>query len=74
MLLGYTLSPTHAATGHGGNKELQDLLKAAGPDHARFFKLTLFEVCDIQLKRGQIMQIMHGDPLENSTQVAGIWT
>lgn len=46
---------TYATTGHGGNKELRDLLKEAGPDHVHFFQFTLLEVCDINSSDEQII-------------------
>jgi hypothetical protein len=37
----------YAKNGHGGNRELRDLLRAAGKDHTRFFQFSLLEVCDL---------------------------
>lgn len=37
----------YAKTGHGGNKELKQLLRANGDDHAYQFQFSLLEVCDI---------------------------
>lgn len=45
----------YARTGHGGNKELRDLLKNAEPNHVNFFQYTLLEVCDINASDEQII-------------------
>lgn len=37
----------YVKTGHGGNKELRDLLKRKGSQHANNFQFSLVEVCDI---------------------------
>ncbi|PYL06855.1 MAG: hypothetical protein DME33_12420 [Verrucomicrobia bacterium] len=37
----------YAATGHGGNKELREVLKQRGIEHAYKFRFSLVEVCDI---------------------------
>ncbi len=37
----------YAKNGHGGNRELRDLLKAEGSDHAQHFQFSLLEVCDV---------------------------
>ncbi len=38
---------SYATTGHGGNKELRDLLRAKGNDHADNLQFSLLEICDI---------------------------
>jgi hypothetical protein len=38
----------YAKTGHGGNRELKELLREEGPDHVAFFQLSLLEICDAQ--------------------------
>ncbi|PKK82025.1 MAG: hypothetical protein CVT49_15845 [candidate division Zixibacteria bacterium HGW-Zixibacteria-1] len=45
----------YATTGHGGNKELRDLLKNEEPHHVNFFQYTLLEVCDINSSDEQII-------------------
>ena len=45
----------YATSGHGGNRELCDLLKAEGPDHAQFFQFTLLEICDMNSSDEQII-------------------
>ena len=37
----------YANTGHGGNKELKQLLRDNGKDYAKSFQFALVEVCDI---------------------------
>jgi len=37
----------YAKSGHGGNKELRELLKTEGDDYAHNFQFSLVEVCDI---------------------------
>ena len=37
----------YAKSGHGGNKELRQLLRANGADYAKHFQFSLVEVCDI---------------------------
>jgi len=37
----------YAKTGHGGNKELRDLLRTEGAEHCHFFQFSLLEVCDL---------------------------
>lgn len=37
----------YAKTGHGGNKELRELLNREGQDYAKNFQFSLVEVCDI---------------------------
>ncbi len=37
----------YAKSGHGGNKELRDLLRDKGVDYANNFQFSLVEVCDI---------------------------
>jgi hypothetical protein len=37
----------YAKTGHGGNKELRELLRSRGERHARNFQFALLEMCDI---------------------------
>jgi hypothetical protein len=38
---------SYAKLGHGGNKELRELLKRKGEEHAHCFQFTMLEVCDI---------------------------
>ena len=38
---------SYAKTGHGGNKELRDLLRRKGRAHAEHFQFSLLEVCDL---------------------------
>jgi hypothetical protein len=45
----------YAATGHGGNKELRELLKQEGPGHVRNFQFSLVEVCDINASTEYIL-------------------
>jgi hypothetical protein len=45
----------YAKSGYGGNKELLDLLKQKGAEHAQFFQFTLLEVCDINSSDEQII-------------------
>lgn len=37
----------YANSGHGGNRELRELLRAEGNDYADNFQFSLVEVCDI---------------------------
>jgi len=37
----------YANTGHGGNKELRQLLNLKGPDHVDAFQYSILEVCDL---------------------------
>lgn len=37
----------YAKTGHGGNKELRQLLDANGVDHAHHLQFSILEVCDL---------------------------
>jgi len=37
----------YATFGHGGNKELRQLLRAKGDEYANNFQFSLLEVCDI---------------------------
>ena len=37
----------YAKTGHGGNKELRDLLRSEGKEYSQYFQFTLLEVCDL---------------------------
>ena len=37
----------YAATGHGGNRELRELLRDEGPSYANNFQFSIVEVCDI---------------------------
>lgn len=37
----------YAKTGHGGNKELKQLLKLHGVDHAQSLQMSILEVCDL---------------------------
>ena len=37
----------YAKTGHGGNKELRQLLAAKGDEHAKHFQFAILEVCDL---------------------------
>jgi hypothetical protein len=37
----------YVKTGHGGNKELRELLRKSGPSYAENFQFALVEVCDI---------------------------
>lgn len=37
----------YAKSGHGGNKELRQLLRTNGADYAKHFQFSLVEVCDI---------------------------
>lgn len=43
-------------TGHGGNKELQDLLKKKGRDYAKNFHFSLLEVCDISASTEYVIE------------------
>ena len=38
---------SYATTGHGGNKELRELLQTRGKEYAQFFQFSLLEICDI---------------------------
>jgi hypothetical protein len=46
---------TYAKTGHGGNKELRQLLKQKGVDYAHNFQFSLVEVCDINARDDYIL-------------------
>lgn len=37
----------YASNGHGGNKELKELLKSKGKKHSRFFQFSILETCDL---------------------------
>lgn len=37
----------YARIGHGGNKEIRDLLRTEGKEHSQYFHFTLLEVCDL---------------------------
>ncbi len=37
----------YAKNGHGGNKELRELLRKKKADHAEFFQFSLLEICDL---------------------------
>jgi len=45
----------YSTTGHGGNKELRNLLKNEELGHVNFFQYTLLEVCDINSSDEQII-------------------
>jgi hypothetical protein len=38
---------SYATNGHGGNKELRELLQMEGKEYAQFFQFSLLEICDI---------------------------
>jgi hypothetical protein len=38
---------SYVTTGHGGNKELRNLLKKKGADYVQNFQFSIVEVCDI---------------------------
>ena len=44
----------YAATGHGGNKELRDLLREKGDDYALNFLFTILEVIDLNVNKDYI--------------------
>jgi hypothetical protein len=37
----------YASSGHGGNKELREILRSKGDDYAENFQFSLVEICDI---------------------------
>lgn len=37
----------YAATGHGGNLELRDLIKTEGPERAKAFRFSVLEIADL---------------------------
>jgi len=37
---------TYSATGHGGNRELKELLREEGGDHAKNFQFSILEIAD----------------------------
>jgi hypothetical protein len=45
----------YAKSGHGGNKELRDLLRDNGVDYAKHFQFSLVEVCDINASSDYII-------------------
>jgi hypothetical protein len=45
----------YATSGHGGNKELRDLLRANGDDHADNCQFSLLEICDINASQEYII-------------------
>jgi hypothetical protein len=38
----------YAETGHGGNKELRQLLRRKSAEYAKYLQFSLVEVCDIK--------------------------
>lgn len=46
----------YAASGHGGNRELYDLLKNKGNDYAENFQFSLLEICDINASQEHVIQ------------------
>lgn len=47
---------SYARNGHGGNKELRDLLKAKGKAHAEHFQFSLLEVCDLNSSNDYVIE------------------
>jgi hypothetical protein len=45
----------YVKTGHGGNKELRELLKTEGSDYAKNFQFSLVEVCDVNASSDYII-------------------
>jgi len=45
----------YAATGHGGNKELRDVLKKNGKAHAANFQFAILEICDIMASKEYVI-------------------
>ena len=46
---------SYAQTGHGGNRELRDLLKEKGPKHADHFQFAILEVCDLKSTKDEVI-------------------
>lgn len=45
----------YAKTGHGGNRELRELLRNEGDDYATNFQFSLLEVCDINANQEYVI-------------------
>ena len=45
----------YAKTGHGGNKELRQLLDSKGTDHMHAFQFSILEVCDLNSSKEDII-------------------
>ena len=45
----------YAKNGHGGNRELRELLREKGLDHAKFLQWSLLEMCDARSERQAIL-------------------
>ncbi len=46
----------YAQTGHGGNKELRDIVKTKGKTHAENFQFAILEVCDVLASTDYILE------------------
>ena len=46
----------YATTGHGGNREIQDVLKNRGFDHLRFFRYSILETCDSSASNEEVVE------------------
>jgi hypothetical protein len=46
----------YAESGHGGNKELKQLLVEKGAEHARHLQFSILEVCDLNTGDAEIIQ------------------
>lgn len=45
----------YAATGHGGNAELQKLLSEQGESHAKHFQFSVLEICDVLSTQAEVL-------------------
>ncbi len=45
---------TYSATGHGGDKELRELLREKGPDYAEKFQFGILEIADTNASDGDV--------------------
>jgi hypothetical protein len=46
---------SYATSGHGGNRELRDLLQSKGNDYADGFQFSLVEICDVNASQEYII-------------------
>jgi hypothetical protein len=45
----------YSTTGHGGNRELRQLLHAKGQTHAERFQFSLLEICDLNANQDYVI-------------------
>ena len=48
------LDSSDSATGHGGDKELRELLREKGPDYAEKFQFGILEIADTNASDGDV--------------------